>query len=333
MADYLLDYWYLGAWSHEVSERPLRRTLFDTAVALYRSGAGQVRAVEDRCAHRFARLSGGRVVGDALECPYHGLRFGPDGKCTHNPFSPVIPQQARVRAFPVIENDGFIWFWPGEPRLARETPVPDYRFIKQKPTFELLRLYNKLEADFLLGIDNLMELSHAGFLHRNSIGQGTDVLMELFRGGTYKGWEENGAVISRWTFSERAHEWAQSRWQAPSSVVVSKGFDHNIPPQPGLMYGLHVFTPETRRSCHYFAVEAFDRAVHTDPDYAQRMAEYIGKTVFHDEDCMLLEGIQQHLDEVSALSDSAVLLAIDAGAVMARRQYRRLLEAQARARS
>jgi len=332
MADYLLDYWYLAAWSHEVGAQPLRRTLFDTGVALYRTGAGQMRAVEDRCPHRFARLSGGRVVGEALECPYHGLRFGPDGKCVHNPFSQVIPPKARVRAFPVVEDDGFIWFWPGEPDLALETPVPDYRFLKQKSTFELLRLYNKLAADFLLGIDNLMELSHAGFLHRNSIGQGTDVLIDLFRRGTYKGWEEDGAVISHWSFSERAHEWAQSRWQAPSSVVVSKGFDHNIPPQPGLMYGLHVFTPETPKSCHYFAIEAFDCAVHTDPGYAERMAEYIGKTVFHDEDCVLLEGIQQHVDEHSA--DAApLLLAIDAGAVMARRQYQRLLEAQARARS
>ena len=204
MTDYLLDYWYLAAWSHEVGDRPLRRIFFDSELVLYRTASGEVRAMEDRCPHRFARLSGGRVVGDALECPYHGLRFGREGRCVHNPFSAVIPPRALVRIFPVIEDDGFIWLWPGDPALAHESPVPDYRFLKQKPTFELLRLYNRLEADFLLGIDNLMELSHAGFLHRNSIGQGTDVLIDFFRGGTYKGWEDNGAVISRWAFSSIA---------------------------------------------------------------------------------------------------------------------------------
>jgi vanillate O-demethylase monooxygenase subunit len=325
VSGYLLNYWYLAAWSDEVADKPLRRVFFDRPTVLYRGSGGAISALEDRCPHRFARLSAGRVIGDDLECPYHGLRFGPDGACSHNPFSNTAPSRAAVRSFPVVEDDGCIWIWPGDPEQARATPVPNFRFLRQKPSYELIRMYNYMSADFLLAIDNLMEHSHAGFLHRNSLSQGTDMLATFFRQGKYRGYEENGAVITRWDYSDKPHEWSQSRWSAPSTVLVSKGFDHNIPPNAVLLYGLHLFTPETPRSAHYFAIEPFDREVEKDPDFARKTAEFIGRKIFHDEDCVLLEHIQQDMGDVPYDDSSPVLLSIDAGAVIVRREYKRLL--------
>ena len=330
MSDYLLNSWYVAAWSDELADKPLARRYFDQPVVLYRTEAGDVAAIANSCPHRFAHLDGGRVIGEALECPYHGLRFGPSGACTHSPFSPEPPANARVRSYPVREDDGFIWFWPGDPALAADTPLPDYRFMRQSPSYVLVRMYNHMKADFLYGIDNLMELSHAGFLHRNTLSQGTDMLANFFRAGKYRGFEENGFIISRWEFSDVDYEWAQSRYQAPSTVLVSKGFDHSIPPKPVMQYGLHLFTPESRNSTHYFAIEPYDSEVFPDPGHAAMLAEFIGKTTFHDEDCVLIEGIQDQLGDRDLMEMRPVLLPIDAGAVQARRHYKKRVEAEQR---
>lgn len=57
----------------------------------------------DRCPHRFAYLSKGRRIGDEVECVYHGLRFGPDGRCTHSPYQDGPPPEADVQTFPLVE--------------------------------------------------------------------------------------------------------------------------------------------------------------------------------------------------------------------------------------
>jgi vanillate O-demethylase monooxygenase subunit len=49
---FLRDHWYVGAWSDEVSEKPLARTLLGESIVFYRNASGKVVALEDRCAHR-----------------------------------------------------------------------------------------------------------------------------------------------------------------------------------------------------------------------------------------------------------------------------------------
>src|SRR6185369_2986965 len=60
-------------------------THIDQPVALSRTAAGEIVALEDRCCHRFAPLSMGRLEGDELRCMYHGLKFASDGRCTEIP--------------------------------------------------------------------------------------------------------------------------------------------------------------------------------------------------------------------------------------------------------
>jgi len=74
----LKDHWYVAAWAHEVTRGLLARRLLGEPVVLYRSTAGDPVALEDRCLHRRAPLSLGRVVGDEVECGYHGLRYDAD---------------------------------------------------------------------------------------------------------------------------------------------------------------------------------------------------------------------------------------------------------------
>lgn len=323
MTRYLRNYWYLAAWSQEIGDKPLGRTFFDQPVVIFRTESGKAAIIDDVCPHRFAALHPGRVLGEAIECPYHGLRFDVDGACAYSPFSKSPPKAQRIRSYPIVETDGFIWFWYGDPALAADAPVPDLSEIRQTPTTELIRVYNYMNADFMLGVDNLLEASHAGFLHRNSFGQGTDALAQLFINGKCKPYEKDGRVGIQWSFSDDPADYIRNVWQAPTTCIVEKGLDHSIPPKPRRMIGLHLFTPETENTAHYFAIEAFDPA-YDPPGYGEKIAE-LTQIAFKEEDVATMELIQRNMGDVDLLDSGALLLNIDAGTFSARKAYRDLL--------
>ncbi|MGE0747210.1 MAG: Rieske 2Fe-2S domain-containing protein, partial [Rhodospirillales bacterium] len=67
---FLRNCWYVAAWDHElVRKKMMRRTLLNEPVVLYRRDDGTPVALEDRCVHRHAPLSAGKVLGDNVECP------------------------------------------------------------------------------------------------------------------------------------------------------------------------------------------------------------------------------------------------------------------------
>lgn len=83
---YLRNIWYVAAWDHEVPvDQTFARTLLGEAVVLFRNEHGDVQALQDRCPHRFAPLSMGKVVNGVVQCAYHGLEFNGAGACHKNP--------------------------------------------------------------------------------------------------------------------------------------------------------------------------------------------------------------------------------------------------------
>jgi vanillate O-demethylase monooxygenase subunit len=73
--------WYVAAWDHELTREMRRRIILDEPVVLFRTTDGKPVALEDRCCHRQAPLSMGKLVADVVHCPYHGLQFDATGKC------------------------------------------------------------------------------------------------------------------------------------------------------------------------------------------------------------------------------------------------------------
>lgn len=73
--------------------------------------AGDVVAMEDRCAHRFASLSKGTVVGEVLRCNYHGWRYDKAGKVSHIPACPdqPVPRKACSTAFECEVKYDLVW--------------------------------------------------------------------------------------------------------------------------------------------------------------------------------------------------------------------------------
>src|SRR5687768_3923997 len=120
--------WYLAAWAREVSTKPLARRICNEPVVLFRTLDGQASALIDSCAHRGAPLSLGTVVEQGIRCNYHGVVFAASGECRSIPNQDVIPPQARVKRFPLVERDQMLWVWIGEAAKADESLIVDYPF-------------------------------------------------------------------------------------------------------------------------------------------------------------------------------------------------------------
>lgn len=97
--------------AHPSGEGPLGVTLLDEALVVAKLD-GKVVAMQDRCAHRFAKLSAGKVVeGKLLQCPYHGWQYDETGKCVRMPACPrdPVPPKARTAAYDCEERYGIVW--------------------------------------------------------------------------------------------------------------------------------------------------------------------------------------------------------------------------------
>ncbi len=161
------NHWYVVARSTEVVNQSLGVMVWEQAIVLYRDSSGQVHALEDRCPHRFVKLSRGAVIQDELECAYHGWRFGSEGQCTAVPYlaeNQKLPT-CRIRCYPVKEQDGFIWLFPGDPSLAETVPllgVPEWDHLNYIGSVAVI----DANAHFSYLIENLMDMYH-GHLHQD----------------------------------------------------------------------------------------------------------------------------------------------------------------------
>ena len=95
--NYPRNAWYVAAWDYEVTDKkPLARTVAGVPLALWRNTEGRAVALADACWHRLAPLSKGKIIGDELQCPYHGLRFNSAGRCTAMPAQETLKDRKSV---------------------------------------------------------------------------------------------------------------------------------------------------------------------------------------------------------------------------------------------
>ncbi len=162
--------WYVAAWSEDVtSDAIFARTYLGEPVIMYRTGDGRVTALEDRCCHRHAPLSKGRIEGDDVRCMYHGLKFGPGGQCVEIPGGAKPRDVYRVRHFPVVEKQNLIWIWMGDESSADANDIIDYPYL-DSDDWAYQGGYLPYEANYRLAIDNFLDFSHLPYVHENTIG-------------------------------------------------------------------------------------------------------------------------------------------------------------------
>jgi phenylpropionate dioxygenase-like ring-hydroxylating dioxygenase large terminal subunit len=119
--------WYSVSRSHELAVGEVKQVqAFDREMALYRTRSGVPVLQDAYCPHLGANMaSDGRVVGENIRCPFHGWRFGSDGKCNEIPYCEEIPDRASVRVWPTEEKNGEIYIWFHPENSAPQWDLPD----------------------------------------------------------------------------------------------------------------------------------------------------------------------------------------------------------------
>jgi phenylpropionate dioxygenase-like ring-hydroxylating dioxygenase large terminal subunit len=328
--------WYIAARSDDLGRDPIPRLMLGEPVVLYRKQDGAPVAFEDRCCHRRAPLSKGKVEGDSLRCGYHGFLYAPGGQCTWVPGTDRIPSNARVRAYPAVERHRWIWVWTGDAAKADPALIPDL-FHNDAPGWTSADSSLDVKADYLWLVENLLDLSHLPYVHINSIGSAEDITSDLVweRGESFvRGTRVSRGLSPAPSMKARGIDYKLDQTQVmtflpPSHILIEITRKESAPP-PGQepRVAIHVMilnsmTPETENSCRYYWANSRDY----DPDNKQLTALVLKQvTEAFEEDREILEAQQRIID----LDPSAPQLNVigDAGGVHARRIVSRILEAE-----
>jgi len=333
---FLRNSWYCAGWSSELAEKPLGRKILGESVVFYRGQQGQIIASGGRCPHRFAPLDRGVVMGDNIRCPYHGLQFDAAGRCVHNPTGDgFIPPQTRLPTYQVMERGGAIWVWMGEPALADQSKL-HCNDILHDPRLSARTAYLTVAANYQLVIDNLLDLTHAPFLHGATLASDSaedvrGVSYEFATAGqtitaTYRNPNQGRSPKMATLFPHPKGVFTATMTWRPASILE---LDVRMDPQDGGAGGLwqptlHYITPETEYSTHYFA--AMGRNVKIDDPEEDRVMVDFTMRAFTQEDEPMIVACQQQIGKVTDIFElRPVVLRSDAAAVQARRMLARLI--------
>jgi phenylpropionate dioxygenase-like ring-hydroxylating dioxygenase large terminal subunit len=332
--------WYVAAYGREIGGDLFARTICDEPLVLWRTGDGVV-ALADRCVHRRFPLSQSQRIGDTIVCGYHGFTYDGAGACVAVPGQTRTPRTARVRSYPVVEQDSFVWVWIGAPELANPAAIPRAPWLAAEGWTTVCGM-EPLAARHALLMDNLLDLSHETYLHGGYIGTpevaATPIETEVD--------EDAGIVrVSRHMadaacppfYSEstgitgRITRWQDIEFHPPCLYVLhSRIAPVGVLPEPDRSdpHAFHVkvvyaLTPETETSTHDFWNVARDFAI-DDERVTEFLAENNWTVVLQDVECLntLEQILQRDGDGYQELS-----INIDTGALAARRLLRKQVEA------
>jgi phenylpropionate dioxygenase-like ring-hydroxylating dioxygenase large terminal subunit len=330
---YLRNSWYVVAWSRELGDKPLAITVMDEPLVVFRDGEGRPAVLEDHCPHRHLPLSMGCPARGGIRCGYHGMVFDRDGICLEAPSNNgPPPPRARVRAYPAEERHGWVWAWMGEAAAADPGLIPDFS-ENTAPDQKAVGQTNLVRANYKLVTDNLMDLSHVGYVHQTTIGNpeftakgkltsrrseaGVHVLRlvdDVPPPPTY-------ILTGRLPPGKNIDRWQRIEFVSPAFVRIHVGGKEagtgalNGDYAGGLGWWImNAMTPASPNSTHYFWAAVRDYAL-DDPAVDQLYLNQVGAAF--EEDKVVLEAQQRVLDTRPDSWDHA--LESDTGSIEARR--------------
>jgi vanillate O-demethylase monooxygenase subunit len=262
--------WYVCASSEEVGRSLIARRILGEPVVIYRSEDGSPVILEDRCAHRRLPLSKGRLIGDRIQCGYHGLEFAPSGACVRIPGQDSVPGKG-VKSYRVAEQQGWVFLWMGDCAAVDETPVPSVAKYADAPGWRTVRGLVSIKCNHLLILDNLLDLSHLAYVHGATTGNAaiaenakveTKVVGDHVRVLRTMEDVEAARFYAEFGGLGRMNRWQLTEYIPPSFILVNNGTEAAasgpITPEKvdGIgSWGLQVYhgvTPETRNTTHEF---------------------------------------------------------------------------------
>jgi nitrite reductase/ring-hydroxylating ferredoxin subunit len=166
----LPKHWFPILRSADVGSKPVRIKRFGETLAVWRGEDGQPNVVQDRCPHRGASLSLGKIRGNALSCPYHGWTFDRSGACVDIPFGDgqgdkpaATMRRAALKGFPAEDRAGYIWAFYGS--TADKTPLSIAPYELEDPRWSLFQQQYVWNTNWLNILDNILDPVHALFVH------------------------------------------------------------------------------------------------------------------------------------------------------------------------
>lgn len=328
---YPLNQWYVAAHSKELTDTPVGRTLLNEAIVLFRKGNGQVAAVEDRCCHRHLPLSAGTVEESGIRCGYHGMLYDDSGRCIDIPGQDKIPRRAKIHAYHIREQNKLVWIWFGQQQDSEPTCEPPAYPIHDDPRYVSDGDVYHYNAPYQLIHDNLLDLSHLGYVHLRTIGGNAKLHMNARMDVESEG--TSVRVVRHMPASEPPPTYTAAypfkglidRWQEivfhPSHLEIWTGAvdqnseDVNNPERGGFhMRGFHGITPETSTSCHYF----WSMATNPSQNIEATKAKVIEQTALtFDEDKVVIEAQYENMKRF--VGEAMIDIHVDVGPNRARR--------------
>lgn len=187
--------WYIVLAGREVPKhKPLGAMRLGKKLVFWRDSQGKVTCQEDRCCHRGVQLSIGQVIGDCIECPFHGFQFQADGACSlipSNGKAAKVPKSFRVKTYPVEEAHGWIWMYNGLPEEGETVPpLPDY-FETVDDSFAQSDLQDEWPVHYTRSIENQIDVTHLAFTHKKTIGRGNQTVTD----GPWVEWKNENTLF------------------------------------------------------------------------------------------------------------------------------------------
>ncbi|TAL00843.1 MAG: (2Fe-2S)-binding protein [Rhodospirillaceae bacterium] len=174
--------WFVVAESTQIGKKPFNAHYFGQDVVIFRGESGAVAMLEAYCPHMgthfgkstssYIMVANRHIEGDSIRCPFHGWRFGPDGKCNNIPyFDGPIPPKARVHSWPVQERYGLVFCWNDPEGLAPDFDLPDYPEWNdpQWVRWSGLDHLGDLPCHPIEIVDNNSDVAHLHYLHGTKV--------------------------------------------------------------------------------------------------------------------------------------------------------------------
>jgi phenylpropionate dioxygenase-like ring-hydroxylating dioxygenase large terminal subunit len=203
--------WQPVARMEDLADGPGRAILLGEPLAVFLTADGSPAVVSDRCPHRGASLSMGAVVGDSIQCPYHGWEWeGSQGACTRIPSlvdQDQIPSAARIDAYPARERWGLVW-------TALEDPLgepPSLACFEGEKWSWGHGTPFELPVDLGVMIENFRDVAHFAFVHRASLGATPELVEPL-------GVELDGTALTM-RREMRPGEGAEEIWDSIEEII------------------------------------------------------------------------------------------------------------------
>lgn len=195
---YLRNCWYVAGWSKDYGHALKAETYLGEDVVIYRTEDGHPVALEDACPHRKLPLSEGNLIGDTVECGYHGLKFDCTGTCIDSPTQRgMTPRRAVVKSYPVVDRYRLLWIWMGDPDKADPDLIfPIENFDSDDWGYTDGGVLD-IDCNYLWVVDNLLDPSHVAWVHVTSFaGAGTDDgPLDVVK-------TDRGVIVSRWIYGQ-----------------------------------------------------------------------------------------------------------------------------------